>query len=184
MCANSEGSGETARMRRLAWAFAGRLCDKYHNLMNARSNASLDSDKGWSIHYSSVWQFEPSHEIMVLFVLRKRILQTCMCSHLVGLDVWFLVGPFVYFQTSCVQTVKALARLRGCAGSPEPSLVAYVISTIISWAWSIVMLGTNQCFSTVLLKRIQSSYQSIHLSDFPSAFKFPYKVLICCTQIH
>ena len=33
MCANSEGSGETARMRRLAWAFAGRLCDKYHYLM-------------------------------------------------------------------------------------------------------------------------------------------------------
>ena len=29
MFANSEGSGETARMRRLAWAFAGRLCDKY-----------------------------------------------------------------------------------------------------------------------------------------------------------
>ena len=25
MNANSEGSGETARMRRLAWAFAGRL---------------------------------------------------------------------------------------------------------------------------------------------------------------
>ena len=34
MCANSEGSGETARMRRLAWVFAGRLCDKYHNLMS------------------------------------------------------------------------------------------------------------------------------------------------------
>ena len=31
MCANSEGSGETARMRRLALAFAGRICDKYHN---------------------------------------------------------------------------------------------------------------------------------------------------------
>ena len=28
MCANSKGSAETARMRRLAWAFAGRLCDK------------------------------------------------------------------------------------------------------------------------------------------------------------
>ena len=27
MCAYSEGSGETARMRRLAWAFAGILCD-------------------------------------------------------------------------------------------------------------------------------------------------------------
>ena len=34
MCVNSEGSGETARMRRLAWAFTGRLCDKYHNLMS------------------------------------------------------------------------------------------------------------------------------------------------------
>ena len=32
--ANSEGSGETARMRRLAWAFAGRLCEKYQNLMS------------------------------------------------------------------------------------------------------------------------------------------------------
>ena len=36
----------------------------------------------------------------------------------------------------CVRTAKALVRLRGCAGSPEPSLVAYVISTIISWAGS------------------------------------------------
>ena len=26
------GSGETVRMRSLAWAFAVRLCDKYHNL--------------------------------------------------------------------------------------------------------------------------------------------------------
>ena len=71
-----------------------------------------------------------------MVILHKLILQTCMCSHSVGLDVWFLVGPFVYFHTSCVRTVKALARLRQCAGSPEPSLVAYVISTIISWACS------------------------------------------------
>ena len=27
--ARSEGSGETARMRRLAWTFAARICDKY-----------------------------------------------------------------------------------------------------------------------------------------------------------
>ena len=80
---------------------------------------------------------EPAHEIMARFVLRKLILQTRMRSHPVGLDVWFLVGPFVYFHTSCVRTAKALARLRGCAGSPEPSLVAYVISTKISWAGSI-----------------------------------------------
>ena len=30
MCANSEGCGETAQ----SWAFAGRLYDKYHNLMS------------------------------------------------------------------------------------------------------------------------------------------------------
>ena len=29
ICAHSKGSGNTVRMRRLAWAFAGRLCDKY-----------------------------------------------------------------------------------------------------------------------------------------------------------
>ena len=33
MWANSEGSGETARMRRLTRAFARRLCYKYHNLL-------------------------------------------------------------------------------------------------------------------------------------------------------
>ena len=40
--------------------------------------------------------------------------QTCMRSHPVGLDIWFLVSPFAYFHTSCVRTVKALASLRGC----------------------------------------------------------------------
>ena len=29
-----------------------------------------------------------------------------------------------------MRTVKAMARLRGCAGSPEPSLFAYVINSI------------------------------------------------------
>ena len=71
---------------------------------------------------------------MALFVLRKPILQMRKRSHPVGLDVWCLVGPFIYFHNSCVRTTKALARLRGCAGSPEPSLVAYVINTIIAWA--------------------------------------------------
>ena len=82
---------------------------------------------------------EPAHEIMALFLLRKFILQIRMRSHPAGLDVWFFVGPFLYFHTSCVRTAKALARLRGCAGLPEPSLVAYAISTKISWAGSIII---------------------------------------------
>ena len=32
--ANSNGSSETVWMCRLAWAFAGHLCDKYHNLVS------------------------------------------------------------------------------------------------------------------------------------------------------
>ena len=83
---------------------------------------------------------EPSHEIMILFVLSKLILQTRMHSHPVGLDVWFLVGPLVYLKLyvckhrrlwwDCAST-QAIR-----AGSPDPSLVMYMISTIISWAGS------------------------------------------------
>ena len=83
--------------------------------------------------------FEPAHEIMALFILCKLILQTRMCRHPVGIDVWCLVGPFVYFHTLCVRTVKALTRLRRCAGSPEPSLVAYMISSTISLAGSFLL---------------------------------------------
>ena len=79
-------------------------------------------------------QYEPTHEIMELITLRKLNLQTRMRSNLLALHVWFLVRPFVYFHTLCVRTAKALARLCGCAVSPEPSLFAYTISTLISWA--------------------------------------------------
>ena len=105
---------------------------------------------------------EPSYEIMVLFVLHKLILQTHMCSYPVGLDVWFLVGPFVYFQTSCMRTAKALSRLRRCADLPKPSLVVYVISTIISWA------GSNFFFSDFFEKDVcksQAFSKGMHFSS-------------------
>ena len=72
---------------------------------------------------------EPTHEIMALITLRKLILQTTMHSNPLGLHVWYLVRPFVYFHTLCVRIAKALARLRGCPVSPEPSLFAYAISS-------------------------------------------------------
>ena len=43
MCANSEGSGEIARVRKLAWAFAGCQCDKYHNLMSGSNYLEITS---------------------------------------------------------------------------------------------------------------------------------------------
>ena len=39
-------------------------------------------------------------------------------------------------STTCMRLAKALARLRLCAGSPEPLRVAYVISTLFSSAGS------------------------------------------------
>ena len=57
---------------------------------------------------------------MALFVLRK-LLKMLMRSHPVGLDVWILVGPFVYFHTTYVRA---------------KSLVTYVISTIVIWTGS------------------------------------------------
>ena len=72
-----------------------------------------------------------------------------------GVDVWFLVGLFIYFHPSCVRTAKALAELRWCAGLPQPSLVAYVISTISSWTSSIknkCSLHCNFCQKTLCRK--------------------------------
>ena len=102
---------------------------------------------------------------MALFALSKLILQTRMRSHPVELDVWCLVGPFVYFHISCVRTAKALARLPGCAGSPEPSLVVYVISTIISWA------GSNNNINDVaiiMLVVLQRYYTAVGPFEFTS----------------
>ena len=98
-------------------------------------------------------RLEPCHEIIVL---RKLFIQMLIHSHPVGLNVWFLFWPFIYFHTSCVRTAKALARLRGCAGSPEPSLVAYVISTIISWVSSFVKISniTRQALQSLLLHQV------------------------------
>ena len=47
----------------------------------------LQFDQNGPLHFPLGGIFEPSHEIMVLFILRKLILQTRMGSHPVGLDV-------------------------------------------------------------------------------------------------
>ena len=83
----------------------------------------------WNIFYGRVFSLqmcimtigmkiiiEPDHEIMALFVLCKLILQTRMCSHPVGLDVWYLVGPL---STSIlhVSEQRRLWHVLSCAGS-------------------------------------------------------------------
>ena len=43
-----------------------------------------------------------------------------------------LIWVFLYIHTLCMRTVKAMARMRICAGSPEPSLLGYMICAEIS----------------------------------------------------
>ena len=150
--AHSEDSDQTGRMPRLIWVFVGRTCHFVGFVMRRliwvrlRVSPSMPPDVSFS-----VTGYEPAHAIMVFFVLRKLILQTRMSSHPVELNVWILVRPFFYFYTSCMRTAKALAIMRGCGGSPEPSMVAYVISTIISWPGSYHLNSFFFSHNTMLL---------------------------------
>ena len=67
MCVNSEGSGETVQKRRLTWAFAGRLCDKYHNLM---SWLIFGQDGGYSVHpgHTLIWLYNVCHPICTFWM--------------------------------------------------------------------------------------------------------------------
>ena len=61
------------------------LCCFFHVAAHMPKQVLLAIQLVVVIHYLT---YEPSHEIMVLFVLRKLIVQTRMRSHPVGLDVW------------------------------------------------------------------------------------------------
>ena len=83
----------------------------FHCILWARENLKRRAADS-SLMKMALRNRKTAHEMMVLFVLRKLILQTSMGSHPVGLDAWFLVGPFVCCHTSCVRTMDAQARLR------------------------------------------------------------------------
>ena len=100
---------------------------------------------------------------MALFVFHKHFLQ--MHMHKPSSRArWLicLVGSFIYFHTSCVRTAKALVRLRECAGSPEPSLVTFVISNIISWA------GTYVSTYSLLHTTNQTKNKIFFVSPYPT----------------
>ena len=79
MCANSEGSCETARMRRVAWAFAGRICDTYHNLMSwlILTFILLGSSCLWRVRY----QFNS------VKIAKLLLNTTCSCTR----TLWFCI---------------------------------------------------------------------------------------------
>ena len=91
-----------------------------------------EKDRIWDGKTTS---FKPSHEIMALFVLRKLILQTRMCSHPVGLDVWCFCRTLCllpYFMCANSEGSGETARMRRLVWAFAGH---HVISTI-SWAGS------------------------------------------------
>ena len=77
---------------------------------------------------------EPSHEIMELFVLRKLIVQTRMRSHPVGLDVRFLVRPFVYFHTCGTARMRRLVwAFAGRLCYKYHNLMSWLKSSFTTW---------------------------------------------------
>ena len=91
-------------------------------------NASIHSEQAhlsFTIRWNKIWAISWDYGTFL-----SSVNSFFKCA--MGLDVWFLVGPFIHFHALCVRTAKALVRLHECAGSPEPSLIACVISTVIS----------------------------------------------------
>ena len=87
---------------------------------------------------------EPSHETMVLLVLRKLILQMCMRSHPVELDVWFLVGLFIYFHTFILHMCKQRRLWWDCV-----DVIKVMWNRECFWSWNIHIENIwTLCFRT------------------------------------
>ena len=180
----------------LCWFSSVKNCDHLISSTGSWSlcwpSACVSTFGSFTLLYSSSWyrtkaaifdcctpwrSCHPSHEIMVLFVLRKLILRTHMCSNPVGLDFWLLAGPFVYFHTSCLRTAKALARLHRCLCDKYHNLISWLILLpfvcyILAGSVSYIVLrynkaSLNQYFSREALHqriRNQYLYRSISVS--------------------
>ena len=50
------------------------------------------------------------------------------CGNIGLIIIWVLI----YIHTLCMQAVKAMARMSICAGTPQPSLLGYIVCIEIS----------------------------------------------------
>ena len=70
-----------------------------------------------------------------------------MPSHSEEPGIWLSVWRFLLTHCLYERAAKVLARPRGCAGSPEPSLLAYAISTKFAWRGPITAIFLVSEFS-------------------------------------
>ena len=67
---------------------------------------------------------EPRQANLCLWAFRHDKFQLRMPSHSEGPGIWLSVSRFLLIHSLYERAAKVLARLRRCAGSPEPSLLA------------------------------------------------------------
>ena len=155
MCVNNEGTGKTAQMLRVAWAFAGRLCDKYHNLVHwlncivplfhqkiisyTPNSPNWDRLFSWILGTCSPEKNEPSHDKtnkMIVPPVKTRIsLGFCPVWSESSLSAWRKLGSLAAHW----KQAKMLVRLDGCPGWSE-SLLGTVILLVFSWDGSLMPL--------------------------------------------
>ena len=85
------------------------------------------------VHVNICDKMSPVKRIVCLRAFRHDKFQLRMPSHLEGPGIWLSVWRFLLTHCLYERAAKVLARLRGCAGSPEPSLLAKAISTKFAW---------------------------------------------------
>ena len=95
------------------------------------SNFCIDESE-WFIQLSSL-SSGPRQANLCLRAFRHKKFQLRMPSHSEGPGIWLSVWRFLLIHCLYERAAKVLARLRGCAGSPEPSLLASAISTKFAW---------------------------------------------------
>ena len=79
------------------------------------------------------FSYEPRQANLCLRAFCHDKFSLRMPSHSEGPGIWLSVWRFLLTHCLYERAAKVLARLRGCAGSPEPSLLAQAISTKFAW---------------------------------------------------
>ena len=148
MCANSEGSGETARMHRLAWAFAGRLSDKYHNLVSWLKLKKLFSHFFRSFLFERIFHLHMADNCnsgIIFFInelahdkTNKMICPVWSVFAVCMKKLWVLSYPF--------SAKPKVIRLGGCASWSESLLDAQVILLVLSCSSSFLWLVERSKF--------------------------------------
>ena len=133
----------------------------------------LISDPEW---YRTAIQSNQLSQLMRLWlvILCRLIIQTRMCSHPVGLDVRFFGRThhlLTYFMCANSEGSGKTAQMHRLA---RASLVACVISTIISWAGSIFLSSPHSYYSSYNLLRVNLSQFLPYLFHISSSFRWSF----------